>query len=126
MLKGESNIDPQKIYEVIKLLFEAADYDDSGELDQEELGEVMKAYYALEGVSRSLAVTQREVEKAISKYDYDGEGLICLEEFVQMFCDTAEDAAFKTRLNPELLREVSKAAVTEELDERKWFTAQYD
>ena len=49
------------MFHLLKKLFEDADTDSSGSLDHFELGEVVKAYYRLEGVSRSLDVAQREV-----------------------------------------------------------------
>lgn len=124
IVRGEG--DPEKIYLVLKLLFNAADYDQSTELDKTELAEVMRAYYSLEGVSRSSAAAQKEVDAAVAKWDHDGNSLISLEEFVPMFCDISPDAAFKTKIPPAILRKVAKACVDEQLEQRVGYTTKYD
>ena len=63
------HVDTGTVYHLLKKLFEDADVDESGTLDILELGEVLKAYYRLEGVSRSLDVVQKEVDQAICTCD---------------------------------------------------------
>lgn len=109
MLSG-GHVDTGTVFHLLKKLFEDADTDSSGSLDHFELGEVVKAYYRLEGVSRSLDVAQREVDEAMVKYDTDNSGRLELKEFVKMFADTSADATFKTKVPTDVLNKVGKLA----------------
>jgi len=109
MING-GHIDPATVYHLIKKLFDDADLDESGALDKQELGELMKAYYRLEGIARNINVAQREVDAAMDKYDTDRSGAMELLEFVRMFCDTSPDAAFRTQIPVDVLQKVHKVA----------------
>ena len=52
MVQG-GHVDTGTVYHLLKKLFEDADVDGSGTLDILELGEVVKAYYRLEGDARN-------------------------------------------------------------------------
>jgi len=47
---------------------------------------VVQAFYRQENVSRKLIVVQNEVNKAIERFDDNGDGVLQFEEFVEMFC----------------------------------------
>ena len=80
--------------------------DKSKYLDTQELAEVIKAYYKLEGVSRPLITAIVEVESAIKRYDVDGSGTLQFHEFIAMFCDVSPDAVFKFRIPAETRKAV--------------------
>jgi len=98
--------DPKTVRDVLKKLFDTADVDKSLFLDTNELAEVMKAYYKLEGVARSRSVVIREVEAAMKKYDIDRSGTLEFPEFVNMFCDSSKDAVFQLKLPAECRRQI--------------------
>ena len=109
MMTG-GHVDTGTVYHLLKKLFEDADIDDSGTLDKMELGEVLKAYYRLEGISRNLDVVQREIDGVMGKYDTDKSGALDLIEFVRMFCDSNKDAVFASSIPRDVLNKVAKLA----------------
>jgi len=112
LVRGGKEAEPKEVLTVLKRLFVTADVDLSKHLDSVELGEVIKAYYRLEGVSRPLVSTIEEVEKAMKRYDTDRSGHLQFHEFVAMFCDVSPQAVFKFKLPKEVLMGVYRLAMS--------------
>lgn len=68
--------------------------EDDGALDLAELGALICAVYAEEGVQRSRKVVQREVQQAMAHFDLDGDGHLDEHEFIEMYLT---EMAFKFR-----------------------------
>ena len=87
------------------------DVDENGRLDKEELVEVLKAFYELEGVLRSLAVVNAEVHTAMRLYDTDESGELDFGEFIDMVCDVSFEKSkrfFRFRVADEVLCQVQR------------------
>jgi len=80
------HLDAEGALERLRNFFVDADTDGSGSLDKEELVHVLRKFYAAEKLSRNTAAVRREVEEALKRFDYNGDGTLQFEEFVDMVC----------------------------------------
>jgi len=88
----------EALLSVLQTLFEEADKDSSGEIDPDELAEVMRQVYRRQGMMRSVASIRRQVDSLIAHYDRDDTGSLSFNEFVALFCF---NPAFKLQITPE-------------------------
>merc|ERR1712166_1466676 len=96
------------VYLKLQQLFDEADADDSGALDEDELSWVLKKYYADEKMSRSLKAVKAEVAMAMTRFDANLNGTLEFGEFVNMFC-LSETFKFKMPLQVKLQVKVRQA-----------------
>jgi hypothetical protein len=64
--------------------FRGADTDGSGTLNKEEMIVLFKSMYKTEGMARSKAKVEAEVNAAMKLYDLDGSGALDEDEFLNM------------------------------------------
>jgi len=81
--------------EILKIRFDEADEDMSGQLDERELASVYRLVYRENGVSKNIKKVEAEVTLALAQFDTDSDGLINFNEYVTMYC-TSEELRFKT------------------------------
>lgn len=81
--------DEDKVYNLIKDIFNEIDTDGSGDIDREEMKELMQSFADELGQE----VSDEQIDKQIDELDTDGDGAIQLDEFAPLVMEMLKKMA---------------------------------